>query len=100
MGVLEVDVWYDGVWNQVFREGGRNYNNTWHTSSIDLSVSVMPCMWEVSHSQTLFSVFLCATTKKNGKKRSGYTRLVCGNVVGALTCQCRISAYTSAIGSY
>ena len=39
MGVLEVDVWHDGVWNQVFREGGRNYNNTWHTSVIDLSVS-------------------------------------------------------------
>ena len=39
MGVLEVDVWHDGVWNQVFREGGRNYSNTWHTSIIDLSVS-------------------------------------------------------------
>ena len=39
MGVLEVDVWHDGVWNQVFREGGRNYNNTWHASTIDLSVS-------------------------------------------------------------
>ena len=39
MGVLEVDVWHDGVWNQVFREGGMNYNNTWHASTIDLSVS-------------------------------------------------------------
>ena len=38
MGVLEVEVWHDGVWNQVFREGGKNYDNVWHTSTIDLSV--------------------------------------------------------------